>query len=110
MLTEELVQGLSWSEALTRERELRDSWAEAIYRFTYSTNLRFCLFNADPHPGNYLFHDDGSVSCLDFGCVKRFSREQIDMSPRSGAHASAATCWEPGERVWRPDSGHLRSS
>jgi predicted unusual protein kinase regulating ubiquinone biosynthesis (AarF/ABC1/UbiB family) len=79
VLTQELVQGLSWSEALTRERELRDSWAEAIYRFAYSTNLRFCLFNADPHPGNYLFHDDGSVSCLDFGCVKRFSREQIDI-------------------------------
>ncbi|MGA9874844.1 MAG: AarF/UbiB family protein, partial [Solirubrobacteraceae bacterium] len=38
----------------------------------------FCMINADPHPGNYLFHDDGSVSFFDFGCVKRFSREQID--------------------------------
>ena len=37
------------------------------------------MFNADPHPGNYLFHDDGSVSFLDFGCVKRFEREQVEM-------------------------------
>jgi predicted unusual protein kinase regulating ubiquinone biosynthesis (AarF/ABC1/UbiB family) len=78
VLTQELVQGKSWSEALTCDQELRDSWAEAIYRFVYGSNLRFCLFNADPHPGNYLFHDDGSVSFLDFGCVKRFRREQVD--------------------------------
>ena len=38
------------------------------------------MFNADPQPGNYLFHDDGSVSFLDFGCVKRFE-------PRAGRMA-----------------------
>jgi predicted unusual protein kinase regulating ubiquinone biosynthesis (AarF/ABC1/UbiB family) len=79
VLTQELVHGLSWSEALIRERELRDSWAEAIYRFIFGTKLRFGVFNADPHPGNYLFHDDGSVSFLDFGCVKRLGRVQVDM-------------------------------
>jgi predicted unusual protein kinase regulating ubiquinone biosynthesis (AarF/ABC1/UbiB family) len=79
VLTQELMQGKSWSEALTSEAALRDSWAEAIYRFVYGTNLRFCVYNADPHPGNYLFHDDGSVSFLDFGCVKRLEREQVDM-------------------------------
>lgn len=79
VLTQELVQGKSWSEALTCKQELRDSWAEAIYRFVFGTNLRFCMFNADPHPGNYLFHDDGSVSFLDFGCVKRFEREQVEV-------------------------------
>jgi predicted unusual protein kinase regulating ubiquinone biosynthesis (AarF/ABC1/UbiB family) len=31
------------------------------------------MFNADPHPGNYLFHDNGNVTFLDFGCVKRWS-------------------------------------
>jgi predicted unusual protein kinase regulating ubiquinone biosynthesis (AarF/ABC1/UbiB family) len=79
VLTQELVQGRSWSDALTSGQELRDQWAEAIWRFVYATNHRFRLFNADPHPGNYLFHDDGSVSFLDFGCVKRFGREQSEM-------------------------------
>jgi predicted unusual protein kinase regulating ubiquinone biosynthesis (AarF/ABC1/UbiB family) len=79
VLTQELVRGLSWSEALTARQELRDQWAEAIYRFTYGTYKRLHLFQADPHPGNYLFHEDGSVSFLDFGCVKSFRHEQIQM-------------------------------
>jgi predicted unusual protein kinase regulating ubiquinone biosynthesis (AarF/ABC1/UbiB family) len=84
VLTQELAQGRSWSEAITCGQELRNSWAEAIYRFVYATNLRFCLFNADPHPGNYLFHDDGSVTFLDFGCVKRLEREQVEMMTAIG--------------------------
>lgn len=78
VLTQELVQGKAWEDAITSDQELRDSWAEAIYRFVYGANLRFCLFHADPHPGNYIFHDDGSVSFLDFGCVTRLRREQVD--------------------------------
>ena len=27
-------------------------------------------FNADPHPGNYLFSDGGVVTFLDYGCVQ----------------------------------------
>jgi predicted unusual protein kinase regulating ubiquinone biosynthesis (AarF/ABC1/UbiB family) len=79
VLTQELVRGLSWSEALTAEQQLRDRWAEAIWRFTYGTFRHIQMLNADPHPGNYVFHEDGTVSFLDFGCVKRFSREQLEM-------------------------------
>jgi predicted unusual protein kinase regulating ubiquinone biosynthesis (AarF/ABC1/UbiB family) len=79
VLTQELVRGWLWSEALAAGQELRDQWAEAIYRFTYGTYERIYKFNADPHPGNYVFHEDGSVSFLDFGCVKRFRREQVKM-------------------------------
>jgi predicted unusual protein kinase regulating ubiquinone biosynthesis (AarF/ABC1/UbiB family) len=79
VLTQELVLGRSWNDAVQANQELRDQWAEAIFRFTYGTYKRLRLFNADPHPGNYVFHDDGSVSFLDFGCVKRFRREQVEM-------------------------------
>ena len=79
VLTQELVRGRSWDDALTAGQELRDQWAEAIHRFVYGTYKRLYLFNADPHPGNYVFHGDGSVSFLDFGCVKRFRREQVEM-------------------------------
>jgi hypothetical protein len=77
ILTQELVQGKSWSDALSSRQELRDQWAEAIWRFVYATSHRFGMFNADPHPGNYLFRDDGGVNFMDFGCVKRFEREQV---------------------------------
>jgi predicted unusual protein kinase regulating ubiquinone biosynthesis (AarF/ABC1/UbiB family) len=80
VLTQELCLGRSWSEALGAEQELRDQWAEAIWRFVYGSHTRFGMINADPHPGNYVFHDDGSVSFLDFGCVQRFRDDQADMA------------------------------
>ena len=80
VLTQELRLGRSWSEALGAEQELRNRWAEAIWRFMYGSHARFGMINADPHPGNYVFHDDGSVSFLDFGCVQRFRRDQADMA------------------------------
>lgn len=79
VLTQELCLGRSWSEALCAEQELRNRWAEAIWRFVYGSHGRLGMINADPHPGNYLFHDDGSVSFLDFGCIQRFSRDRAEM-------------------------------
>lgn len=77
VLTQELVCGKSWAQALEAERQLRDRWGEAIYRFHYESFERgFC--NSDTHPGNFIFHDDGTVSCLDFGAVKRFQGEQVE--------------------------------
>jgi predicted unusual protein kinase regulating ubiquinone biosynthesis (AarF/ABC1/UbiB family) len=108
VLTQELVEGKPWSEALTAEQALRDQWAEAMHRFVYGSYDRFCLFNADPHPGNYLFHDDGSVSFLDFGCVKRFEREQVEMMD-----SILCACWRDDVLgTWRAsvEAGFWRSS
>lgn len=41
--------------------------AEVFYRCAYE----LLAFQADPHPGNFLFEPDGRVGLLDFGCVKR---------------------------------------
>jgi predicted unusual protein kinase regulating ubiquinone biosynthesis (AarF/ABC1/UbiB family) len=40
--------------------------------------LRFGVFNGDPHPGNYLFDDQGRVVFIDFGCVKYFPPAMLD--------------------------------
>ena len=69
--------GLRWTAALEQPQELKDTWGEVINRFVYGSLYDFGAFNADPHPGNYLFHDDGGVTFLDFGCVKRFRPDQI---------------------------------
>ena len=50
---------------------------EIIFRYAFATIERFRLFNGDPHPGNYLFEDDGRVAFLDYGSVKMFSRERF---------------------------------
>ena len=73
VLTMEMVHGRRWTEIGDADQALRDRWGAAIDRFFFGSIARFGMFNADPHPGNYLFHDDGTVTFLDFGCVKRLS-------------------------------------
>jgi predicted unusual protein kinase regulating ubiquinone biosynthesis (AarF/ABC1/UbiB family) len=77
VLTMELGEGMRWSDALKAGQELKDQWGEVIYRFAYGSVRTFGLFHGDLHPGNYLFHPDGGVTFLDFGCVKRYTREQV---------------------------------
>ena len=79
VLTQELVRGRSWGEALEAPQELRDRWAEAIHRFLYGSLHRLHRLNADPHPGNLVFHDDGAVSFLDFGSVLRLGGEDVEL-------------------------------
>jgi len=77
VLTMDFAEGLSWAEALQARDALKDKWGEAIYRFSVGSMRTLRLLNADSHPGNYLFHEDGGVTFLDFGFVKRFRPEQI---------------------------------
>ena len=97
VLTQELVEGLSWAEALDAPRHLRDAWGEVIYRFSIGSLRRFYLFNADPHPGNYIFHEDGRVSFLDFGCVRRFEPYQV----KQMSEVVAAIGRRDAPRAWR---------
>ncbi len=70
VLTTELVRGLRFEEACVAPEATRALWCETLWRFVYKGTLVGGMFNADPHPGNYLFHLDGRVSFLDFGCVQ----------------------------------------
>jgi predicted unusual protein kinase regulating ubiquinone biosynthesis (AarF/ABC1/UbiB family) len=56
---------------------LRDRAALVIYRACFELIFRRAIFNADPHPGNYLVGADGGVTFLDFGCVRQFDVEMI---------------------------------
>jgi predicted unusual protein kinase regulating ubiquinone biosynthesis (AarF/ABC1/UbiB family) len=77
VFTMERADGLRWAEATSADAELRQQWGEAIFRFALGSLRRLRLFNADPHPGNYLFREDGTVTFLDFGCVKHFTPEHV---------------------------------
>jgi predicted unusual protein kinase regulating ubiquinone biosynthesis (AarF/ABC1/UbiB family) len=79
VLVTEYVHGSPWSTATAAEEAIRSRWGEAIFRFVFSSLHQHGLFNADPHPGNYLFHEDGTVTFLDFGCVKRFTAERVSV-------------------------------
>ena len=77
VLTTEWVDGMSFDEFReTASYDTKQRVAEVMWRFAQYAINRQGIFNGDPHPGNYKFHHDGSVTFLDFGLVKR---------------------WEPGE-------------
>ena len=77
LLTMDLCEGYGWERARTAPRYLRDRWGEVIYRFATGSLTRLGMLNADPCPSNYLFHADGGVTFLDFGCVRRYSAPQV---------------------------------
>ncbi|MET0910133.1 MAG: AarF/ABC1/UbiB kinase family protein [Ilumatobacteraceae bacterium] len=77
VLTSELIVGFGWKELLERPQDERDRVGEIIFRFVFRSLYGLGAFNGDPHPGNYLFHDDGTVTFLDFGLVKRFTSAEL---------------------------------
>lgn len=70
VLVTEWIDGLSMDEAVALPEDVRAKFASTMWRFVFRGNLVGGAFNADPHPGNYIFHPDGSVHFLDFGCVQ----------------------------------------
>jgi predicted unusual protein kinase regulating ubiquinone biosynthesis (AarF/ABC1/UbiB family) len=78
VLTTELVTGMTLEQASEQELTLRKRFATALWRFVFKGNLVGGRFNADPHPGNYVFHADGSVTFLDFGCVQVLGPDHVE--------------------------------
>ncbi|RIK07420.1 MAG: hypothetical protein DCC49_10205 [Acidobacteria bacterium] len=77
ILTQDYVRGRGFYEVLDDPQDLKNRYGEAIYRFVFGSMHMFGIFNGDPHPGNYFFHDDGSVTFVDYGAVKYFSESRM---------------------------------
>ncbi|MGN6794791.1 MAG: ABC1 kinase family protein [Streptosporangiaceae bacterium] len=77
LVTSELAVGSRFSELAQLSQHERDIAAETIYRFVFRSLYGLHAFNGDPHPGNYLFHDGGNVTFLDFGLVKHFTDDEL---------------------------------
>ena len=77
--TTELATGARFDEVEQWSQDERDPAAEAIFRFVFRSIYRLHAFNGDPHPGNYLFAGNGKVTFLDFGLVKRYTPEEVQL-------------------------------
>jgi predicted unusual protein kinase regulating ubiquinone biosynthesis (AarF/ABC1/UbiB family) len=86
VLTTTLARGLGFEEAAAASEADRRAWAETLWRFVFTSLLVHGLFNADPHPGNYVFGDGsaGVVWFLDFGCSREVPAHR--MADLRGAH------------------------
>lgn len=70
VLTTDFMHGAPFDDACAATERDRRVWAETLWRFVFKGNLVHSHFNADPHPGNFMFRDGGQVVFLDFGCVQ----------------------------------------
>lgn len=61
--------------------EARRAAARTIFRFAFGAPLVHGIFNADPHPGNYLVLD-GKIGFVDFGSAAELSPEMRDADRR----------------------------
>jgi predicted unusual protein kinase regulating ubiquinone biosynthesis (AarF/ABC1/UbiB family) len=113
VITSTFAAGRSFEAACAASEDERRAWAETLWRFVFRSLLIGGLFNADPHPGNYVFHDDGAVTFLDHGCVRvteedrRLAAVRAHVSAMSGDYdgfASAIFTLVDGKegRVWPP--------
>jgi predicted unusual protein kinase regulating ubiquinone biosynthesis (AarF/ABC1/UbiB family) len=78
VLVSDWVSGRSFYDLLDRPQAERDRASEQLFRFWCGSITKLLLFNADPHPGNYFFDEDGGIWFIDFGMVKRFEATEVD--------------------------------
>jgi predicted unusual protein kinase regulating ubiquinone biosynthesis (AarF/ABC1/UbiB family) len=76
VLVSRFVEGRSFYDVLDAPQETRDAYGEIIFRFAFTSVFSDGIFSGDPHPGNYLFCDDGRVCFLDFGLVKQTTPDE----------------------------------
>lgn len=79
VLTTELAVGEPFSAVKAWPEAERARAAEIVFRYVIRSLYCLHAFNGDPHPGNYLFGRDGTVTFLDYGLVKRFSDDELDL-------------------------------
>ncbi len=106
VLTQDLAEGLTWEQARRADEPLRGQWAQAVFRFGYGSLNTFRIVNVDPHPGNYRFHRDGTVSFLDFGCVMRIApttSDQLIRMLRATVRGDVEATWSAalGLGIWK---------
>jgi predicted unusual protein kinase regulating ubiquinone biosynthesis (AarF/ABC1/UbiB family) len=80
VLTMDWIEGLHLGDYLATKptQAARDRFGTLVAR----SGMRMCytahLLYADVHPGNFLFGSDGRLGLIDFGCVRRYTPEDVD--------------------------------
>lgn len=84
VLTTRLAGGLHLEPWLKTnpDQSARDRAGQCLYDVFVHSALKLRRLHADPNPGNYLFQPDGSVTVIDFGCVKTMSERFVETLPR----------------------------
>jgi ubiquinone biosynthesis protein len=77
VITMERVSGIKINdlEGLDQTHINRRVVAENLMHFALRQGFEFGFYHADPHPGNFFVHMDGSLAVMDFGMVGRLTSQ-----------------------------------
>lgn len=81
ILTMDWLDGLHLDKFLAKEpsQETKNKVGQALWDF-YDYQMHVIkIVHADPHPGNFLFGENGTVGILDFGCVKEIPADYYEI-------------------------------
>lgn len=78
-LTYEPGDPLSDLEADGVSTELRDQVGTNMAKMIASQLFELGSIQADPNPANYAYRPDGTLVLYDFGCVKTYDRQYLDL-------------------------------
>lgn len=81
VLTTEYLKGKSLDQWIENQptQEERDHVAGILFKQFSNTLFNLHCVHADPNPGNFIVLDNLDVGLVDFGCVKRFSDDFIQL-------------------------------
>jgi predicted unusual protein kinase regulating ubiquinone biosynthesis (AarF/ABC1/UbiB family) len=77
VLVSEYFHGRRFDDIVAADQDTRDRVGEIIFRFFGSSLYAHAQFSPDPHPGNFLFGDDGRVAFLDFGLYRVLGQDAM---------------------------------
>jgi predicted unusual protein kinase regulating ubiquinone biosynthesis (AarF/ABC1/UbiB family) len=60
-------------------QEVRNKIGQSLWDFYDFQMHNIKKVHADPHPGNFLMREDGSLGVIDFGCVKEIPHDFYDL-------------------------------
>jgi len=77
VITMDWLEGYHLKEFLERNpsQEVRNRIGQALWDFYQFQVHALRRVHADPHPGNFLMREDGTVGVFDFGCIKEIPED-----------------------------------
>ncbi|MGE7778279.1 ABC1 kinase family protein [Chitinophaga sp. NPDC101104] len=77
IITMDWLHGKHLKEFLATDppQEVRNKIGQALWDFYQFQVHHLRTVHADPHPGNFLLREDGTVGIFDFGCVKEIPED-----------------------------------
>jgi ribosomal protein L7/L12 len=108
VLTTTLERGVGFEDWLAArpDQAARDRAGAALVELYLGPLFREGLYDCDPHPGNYLFGEDGRIAFVDFGCAA-----ELDGARAAAARALVRAFFAPTRprlsRLWRDHAGAL---